>query len=288
LARVDRRRGQRQVAHARAGAGAGSRARVATEDTLFFTRLRNRAKFVFLFLAIAFAASFVLFGVGTGFGGLQDIILQERVVGGGPSEDDARERIEENPRDAQAWRDLATALQNQGDVGESIAPLARYVELRPNDTDAQRELAGLYLQEADRWRQQAQAAQIGLQTDVPGSTFQPPSSSKVGEALSGDPIVDALSARHNEALNRAFTRMTEAYNKAVIAYQAVAREQPNDASVQFELAQTAEAAGDIPTAINGYKRFIELAPEDAAAEAVRERIKALQAQAAAGSTAAGG
>jgi tetratricopeptide (TPR) repeat protein len=230
----------------------------------------------------------VLFGVGTGFGGLQDIILQERVVGGGPSEDDARERIEENPRDAQAWRDLATALQNQGDVGESIAPLARYVELRPNDTDAQRELAGLYLQEADRWRQQAQAAQIGLQTDVPGSTFQPPSSSKVGEALSGDPIVDALSARHNEALNRAFTRMTEAYNKAVIAYQAVAREQPNDASVQFELAQTAEAAGDIPTAINGYKRFIELAPEDAAAEAVRERIKALQAQAAAGSTAAGG
>jgi tetratricopeptide (TPR) repeat protein len=173
-------------------------------------------------------------------------------------------------------------------VAESIQPLERYIDLRPNDVDAQREIAGLYLQEADRWRQQAQAAQIALQTEVPGTTFQPPSSSKVGEALSGDPIVDALSARHNEALNRAFTRMTEAYNKAVIAYQAVAREQPNDASVQFELAQTAEAAGDIPTAINGYKRFIELAPEDAAAEAVRERIKALQAQAAAGSTAAGG
>ena len=246
-------------------------------------RLRNRAKFVFLFLAIAFAASFVLFGVGTGFGGLQDILLQERVVGGGPSESDARGRIEENPRDAQAWRDLATALQNQGDVAESIAPLARYVELRPNDTDSQRELAGLYLQEADRWRQQAQAAQIALQTDVPGSTFQPPSTSKVGEALSGDPIVDALSTKHNEALNRAFTQMTEAYNKAVIAYQAVARAQPNDASVQFELAQTAEAAGDIPTAINGYKRFVELAPEDAAAEAVRERIKTLEAQAAAAS-----
>jgi tetratricopeptide (TPR) repeat protein len=251
-------------------------------------KLRNRAKFVFLFLAIAFAASFVLFGVGTGFGGLQDILLQERAVGGGPSESDARERIEDNPRNAQAWRDLATALQNQGDSDQSIAPLARYVDLRPRDIDAQRELAGLYLQEGERWRQRAQAAQIALQNDVPGATFQPPSSSKVGQALGGDPLADALSARHNEALNQAFTRMSEAYTKAVVAYQAVARAQPNDASVQFELAQTAEAASDLPTAIAAYKRFVELAPEDSAAEAVQERIELLEAQASAGSGGSGG
>lgn len=234
---------------------------------------------MFLFLAIAFAASFVLFGVGTGFGGLQDILLQERVVGDGPTEDDARERIEANPRDAQAWRDLATALQNQGEGLESIPPLARYVELRPRDVDAQRELAALYLQDAERWRQQAQAAQIALQSDVPGRTFQPQSDSKVGQALSGDPIVDALAQRHNERLNEAFTQLTQAYTKAVAAYQAVARAQPNDASVQFELAQTAEAAGDTATAITAYKRFVELAPEDSAAEAVRERIATLEAQA---------
>jgi tetratricopeptide (TPR) repeat protein len=280
LARVDRRRGQRAGTTARAGARTGSRARVTTEETLFFTRIRNRAKFVFLFLAIAFAASFVLFGVGTGFGGLQDIILQEQAVGGGPSESDARERIEENPRNAQAYRDLATALQNKGESDESLAPLERYVELRPNDTEAQRELAGLYLQEADRWRRQAQAAQLALQNDVPGATFQPPSSSKVGQALGGDPLVEALSARHNESLTEAFTQLTQAYSKAVIAYQAVARAHPNDASVQFELAQTAEAAGDIPTAITGYKRFVELAPEDQAVEAVKQRIEVLEAQAA--------
>jgi tetratricopeptide (TPR) repeat protein len=283
LARVDRRRGQRAGAHARSGTGTGSRARVATEDTLFFTRIRNRAKFVFLFLAIAFAASFVLFGVGTGFGGLQDILLQEQAVGDGPSESDARERIEANPRNAQAYRDLATALQNKGEADESLAPLERYVELRPTDTEAQRELAGLYLQDAERWRLQAQAAQVALQNDVPGATFQPESSSKVGQALSGDPIADALSARHNEALNEAFTRMTEAYTKAVVAYQAVARANPNDASVQFELAQTAEAAGDIPTAIAAYKRFVELAPEDQAVDAVKQRIEVLEAQASQGS-----
>ena len=238
---------------------------------------------MFLFLAIAFAASFVLFGVGTGFGGLQDILLQERVAGGGPSESDARERIEANPRDAQAHRDLATALQDKGETAESLAPLARYVELRPNDTEAQRELAGLYLQDAERWRLQAQAAQFALQRDVPGATFQPPSSSKVGQALAGDPLVDALSARHNEALNEAFTQMTQSYTSAVIAYQAVAKAHPNDAAVQFELAQTAEAAGDVPTAIAGYKRFVELAPEDQAVEAVKERIGLLEAQAPSGS-----
>lgn len=283
MARVDRRRGQRAGAQARSGTGPGSRARVATEDTLFFSRIRNRAKFVFLFLAIAFAASFVLFGVGTGFGGLQDIILQEQAVGGGPSESDARDRIEANPRDAQAYRDLATALQNKGEADESLAPLERYAELRPNDTEAQRELAGLYLQEAERWRRQAQEAQTALQNDVPGATFQPDSSSKVGQALGGDPLVDALSARHNEALNEAFTQMTQAYTKAVVAYQAVAKAHPNDASVQFELAQTAEAAGDIATAVAGYKRFVELAPEDQAVDAVKQRIELLEAQASQGS-----
>ena len=250
---------------------------------MFFPKLRARAKWVFLFLAIAFAASFVLFGVGTGFGGLQDIILQERVAGGGPSESDARERTERNPRDAQAWRDLATALQNQGKTEESLQPLARYAELRPTDVDAQRELASLYLQQADQYRQQALAAQLALQNEVPGSTFQPPSSSKIGQGLSGDPITDALSAKHNAALSQAYQRMSGAYTNALAAYQKVAEASPNDAAVQFELAQTAEAAGRLDTAIAAYKRFLKLAPEDQTASAVQARIKELEASQAQGS-----
>ena len=249
---------------------------------MFFPKLRARAKWVFLFLAIAFAASFVLFGVGTGFGGLQDIILQERVAGGGPSEDDARERTERNPQDAQAWRDLATALQNQGKTEESLQPLARYTELRPNDIEAQRELAGLYLQQADRYRFEAQQAQIELQTDVPGTTFQPSSSSKIGQALASNPLNDALSAEHNETLTPAFTRINTAYTKAVAALKKVAAAEPNDAAIQFELAQTAEAANQTETAIAAYKKFLELAPDDQTADAVRERIKLLEARVSAG------
>jgi tetratricopeptide (TPR) repeat protein len=277
VARADRRSVPRARPKARGGTGAPSRARVNPDDTLFFSRLRNRAKWVFVFLAVSFTLSFVLFGVGTGFGGLQDILLQNQVAAGGPSENDARERIAANAKDAQAYRDLATALQNQQKPEESIAPLAKYVELKPSDIDAQRELAALYLQQGDRYRNEAQLAQLGLQNDVPGAVFQPSSTSKIGQALATDPINDALSGRYNEALNSAFSKMTTAFTNAVAAYKVVAEAQPNDPAIQFELAQTAEAANDLPTAIASYKRFLKLSPEDQSAPAVQEHIKLLQA-----------
>jgi len=277
VARADRRSVRtRTRAGAPKAATAGKKANVNVEDTLFFSRIRNHAKWVFVFLAITFASSFVLFGVGTGFGGLQDILLQNNGVAGGPSESNARERIAENPKDAQAYRDLATALQNQQKPEESIAPLAKYVELEPSDTDSQRELAALYLQQADQYRTQAQLAQLGLQNDVPGAVFQPSSDSKIGNALASDPINDALSSRHNTALNTAITKMTEALTSAVTAYKLVAAAQPNDSAIQFELAQTAETANDLPTAVSAYKRFLKLAPEDQSAPAVKERIALLE------------
>ncbi len=275
MARADRRSVPRARTNARGGGGAGSRAPDPNE-ALFFIRLRNRAKWVFVFLAITFTLSFVLFGVGTGFGGLQDILLQNSGVAGGPSENDARDRIADNPKDAQAYRDLATALQNQQKSEESIVPLARYLELEPGDIDSQRELAALYLQQADQYRTQAQLAQLALQTDVPGAAFQPSSESPIGNALSSDPITDALSGRHNETLNAAFTKMTDALSNAVAAYKVVASAQPNDSAIQFELAQTAETANDLPTAIAAYKRFLKLAPDDQSAPAVEERIALLE------------
>ena len=228
-------------------------------------------------LAILFAASTVLFGVGTGFGGLQDVLLQDRAVGG-PSESDARKRIAANANDAQAHRDLAEALQNKRDVLASIQPLAKYVELRPNDVDAKRELAGLYLRKADQHRTEAQLAQLALQQEVPGQLFQPDSSSKIGQALGADPVTEALSTQHNERLTTAFTAMTTAYSEAVAVYKEIAQAVPNDPAVQFELAQTAEAANDLETALTAYKRFVELAPEDRAAEAVKQRIEQLEAR----------
>jgi tetratricopeptide (TPR) repeat protein len=218
----------------------------------------------------------VLLGVGTGFGGLQDILASQQ-VSGGVSATEAREAIAKNPNDAQAHYDLSTALQAEGKLDEAIPPLARYVRLSPNDVDARRELAGLYLRQADVWRTRAQVAQIQIQTEAPGQTFQPPGSSKIGQALSNDPITQARTSELNEQLNQSLTKMQAAYGNAVRVYKQVAKANPRDASIQFELAQTAEAANDVPTAIAAYKRFVELAPEDQSAGPVRERIKQLEA-----------
>jgi tetratricopeptide (TPR) repeat protein len=231
---------------------------------------------MFVFLAIAFAGSFVLFGVGTGFGGLQDIILQEQAVGGGPTENEARDAIEENPNNAQAHYDLSSALQGKGELEEAIPPLAKYVQLKPTDLDAKRELAGLYLRKAERHRLDAQIAQAQLQIEAPGQTFQPPPDTGLGKALAPNPITDAAAARWNEQLNRSFTAMQTAYGSAVRVYKQVVKATPRDSSAQLELAQTAEAANDITTAIAAYEAFLKLAPEDQSAPAVRDRIKQLE------------
>lgn len=232
---------------------------------------------MFVFLAVAFAGSFVLFGVGTGFGGLQDILLQEQATGGGPSEKEAREAIAKNPNDAQAYHDLSTALQGKGEFDAAIPPLAKYVQMRGTDVDAKRELAGLYLRKAERHRLDAQIAQVHLQNEAPGQTFQPPSDSKIGQALQPDAITAAVAAKYNEQLNAAVTSMQTAYTSAVNVYKQIVKASPNDPSTQLELAQTAEAANDLTTAIGAYREFVKLAPDDQSAPAVRDRIKQLEA-----------
>jgi tetratricopeptide (TPR) repeat protein len=277
VARADRRRSQRAGAHARGSVAAARapRARVADSE-LFFSRIRRQGKWIFAIIALLFILSTILLGVGTGFGGLQDILVSQS-GSGGVSADDAREAIARNPRDAEAYRDLSAALQAEGKLDEATAPLARYVKMSPNDIDARRELAGLYLRQADRWRTQAQLAQIQIQNEAPGQTFQPPSSSKIGQALATDPLTQARTSTLNTQLNEALTKMQAGYSNAVRVYKQLAKAQPQDATVQFELAQAAEAASDIPSAIAAYKAFLKLAPEDQSAAAVRERIKQLEA-----------
>jgi tetratricopeptide (TPR) repeat protein len=222
----------------------------------------------------------VLFGVGTGFGGLQDILQQNQGVRSGPSASKSRDRLKANPNDAQAYRDLSTALQNDGKLADSVAPLAKYVVLRPGDADAKRELAGLYLREAEIYRAETQTASAALQDAVPGQLFQPSTTSKIGQALATDPISSAISAKYNDALNKAYSKTQENYTNAVSLYRQLANTASGkrDPAVQFELAQTAELAGDATTAIAAYKRFLKLSPEDPSASAVKDRVKLLESQ----------
>jgi regulator of sirC expression with transglutaminase-like and TPR domain len=247
---------------------------------------------MFVFLALVFGVGFVAFGVGSDVqGGIADVI---GVGGGGdpaadrPTEGDARERLEKNPNDAQALRDLATALQDEGRLDDAVEPLDRYTTLRPKDDDALRELANLYLSRATRIQTELNNAQARAQVLNPGQDFLPPATSPLGQALANSPITQAVSSDVNEELNAHYSRLTTAYGDAVATYQRLAKVVPNDESVQLDLADAAQRANDVPTAIAAYKRFLKLAPDSPQAELVREQIKQLEeSQAALGGTSGG-
>lgn len=241
---------------------------------------------MFVFLAAVFAVGFVIFGVGSSVpGGVADVLRGGGT--GGPSVSDARKNAEKRPDDPAAQREYARALQQDGQTDAAIAPLERYTRLRPADVDALRELAGLYLAKAGQLRDRAAAAQADTQAANPGSDFLPPPSSPLGQALARRPVADALAGRTNERFNRAYTAMQAAFADAKRAYGRIAARQPEDPTVQIQLADAALNSGDTATALAAYKRFLKLAPEDPSASLVREQVKQLQG-AAAGQPAPGG
>jgi tetratricopeptide (TPR) repeat protein len=255
------------------------------EEQLFFSRLRNHAKWMFVFLALVFGVGFVAFGVGTGSNGLSDVLKDNFLFNSGGAGGDvgkARDQVKKHPNDAAAYLALSRALQAADKRDEAIAPMEHYTRLRPKDADALRELASLYLTKGQRFQDQGQAAQTEAQASSAGTLFSLPSSTKLGQALSQDPIDSAVSSLTSTEVTTAFTAMQAAYGKAVVTYKRLAALNPKDSSAQFELAQTAEQTADIPTAIAAYKRFLVLAPQDPTVPAVRDRIKQLQASQAQG------
>jgi tetratricopeptide (TPR) repeat protein len=244
------------------------------EDTMFFPRLRRHAKWMFVFLALVFAVGFVGFGVGAGGTGIGDI-LQGGGSSGLPSVSDARKRTEKNPKDAQAWRDLATALQTQGLTDEAITALDSYNLLKPKDTDALRELAGLHLNKAAVKQNEAQLAQVratfsGASQDLPWSFTLD------GRSIFNDPLGSAITERESVVINDAAAAAGLAASNAITVYQKIVKIQPNDPNVRLELASTAQQAGDYAVAVAAYKRFLKLAPDDPNAVIVKQQLKRLQ------------
>jgi tetratricopeptide (TPR) repeat protein len=246
---------------------------------MFFTRLRRHAKWMFVFLALVFGLGFVIFGIGSDQGtGIGDIL---RDSGGSSSGNlsvgEAREQLAESPRSAPAKRALATALQEDGQTDEAIAVLSEYIEQRPKDEDALRELAGLHLGRANSFSQDAQLAQIRASYLTFGSTFSNPLELGEGDTVGPDPIDQAISTQLSEEVNAAATKAQTEFQKAEATYEKLAAVAPRDPNVQLELAQAAQQSGNVTRAIAAYERFVELAPDDPSAPLVKQQIEQLKA-----------
>ena len=246
---------------------------------MFFPRLRRRAKWVFAFLALAFALAFLVAGVGSGFGsGFGDYLsdLFNRQPGTDtPSVDAARERVEKNPKDADAQKDLGTALQTEGRTEEAIAAFEAYTKLRPEDTDGLQTLASLYAGHAARAEQRAVAARTEGARAFFGAEIVNPES-KFTEELGVDPITTFTREQASTAFNEAAAEAQEIHRKEADVWERLTKLEPEEPSFFAELGRSAEAASDFARAVTAYERYLELSPDDPNAPQYRERIKALK------------
>jgi predicted Zn-dependent protease len=247
------------------------------EDTMFFPRLRRHAKWMFVFLAVALGGGFVIFGVGAGGTGIGDILRDGGSSSGVPSISSAQKRTEQNPKDVQAWRDLSTALQTDGQTGKAVDAQKQVVALAPKDTDALRELAGLYLAQATAKQQAAQLIQIQAAYNAgAGQGFPGMLESPTGQSLLDSKIASVIGTQASTAVQTLAGEAQTAYGDAVAAYKKIATLQPNDPNVQLELAQAAQQAGDSTAAIAAYTKFLKLAPDDPSASIVKTQLKQLK------------
>jgi tetratricopeptide (TPR) repeat protein len=276
MARFEKSRPKSAKPHAAVAPRPRASTAPSIEDTMFFPRLRRHARWMFLLLALVFALGFVGFGVGAGGIGFGDILKGSGGSSGAPSVADAQKKVNENPKDPQAFRDLATALETEGNTTDAIDALQNYSLLKPKNADALRELAGLYLQQATTANTRAQNAQLREAYMASAGTVD---ASIVfgGSPLIPDPITNAVSSQIEQELQAALSDQQQAAAGAVRTYKRVVALSPNDPNVQLELANAAAQANDSKTEIAAYEKFLKLAPNDPSAPFVRSQLKSLKA-----------
>ena len=275
MARFEKSRPKSTKPHAAVAPRPRASTAPSIEDTMFFPRLRRHAKWMFVFLALVFGLGFVVFGVGAGGTGIGDIFRDQGGTSSGQSVSDAQKEAAERPKDPQAWRDLSTAFQTEGDTAGAIEALNQAITLKPRSPDAYRELAGLHLTRASEYQQQLQQAQVTAAFRAPGAAF-PSLTTKSGQATITDPLDNAISTGATDDLSTLYQQASSEAAAAVTAYTRLAAMQPNDPNVQLELAQAAQQVGDSTTAIAAYQRFLKLSPDDPNASVVQAQLKQLR------------
>jgi hypothetical protein len=250
------------------------------EEQLFFSRLRRHAKVMYVLLAVVFAAGFVVLGVGSGSTGIGDI-LQGKLFGGGGSSTSSQigskqKAIARSPKDVSLYLDLAGLYQADQKESQALTTLRKAEKVAPKNVDVLNRIALIYSSRAGRARSVAEDAQILYLSN----TTAPPgldTNSPLGQALASDPYSNALRSKASEA----YSKMVTAYSAAEKAYRRVVtttKGTSEEAGAQLQLASAAQTAGDIPTAVTAYERFLKIAPNDPNAAAVQQTLTQLKAQ----------
>lgn len=252
------------------------------EDQLFFSRLRRHAKVMYILLAVVFAGGFVFLGVGSGSTGIGDL-LQGNLFGNGSSTSsqisDKQQAIGQHPNDVTLYLDLAGLYQADSKESQALATLQNAQKVAPKNVDVLNRIATIYsaqaAREGDKYNailnvySQNAAAPPGVDTSTP-----------IGQAITSDPYTRGL----QQQLNEAYTKVTGAYTKVESVYQQAAQAAKGtsaEPTALLQWASAAQSANDVTTAIQAYKQFLKVSPDNPNAPTVRQTLAQLQASVAA-------
>ena len=282
-------RGAAQAQRKRAQAAQPKRKQKAPpswEEQLFFSRLRRHAKVIYVLLAVVFAAGFVLLGVGSGSGGVADVLsnLFHGSTGSSVSSQikSDQKKIAAHPRNTEPYLDLATLYQQQQDQAAATATLESALKVKPKDLDVLSRLASIYQSQAENARNAAADAQAALAA----ANATPPgvdANSTFGQAFTADPLSQTLKTQATEA----FTKVGTAFTKAESSYKrlaAAASGTSEEANAQLQLASIAKDTLQVTgqpeharLAIAAYRRYLKLEPNGVQATLAKQTIAQLQA-----------
>ena len=200
--------------------------------------------------------------------------------GGGTSISNLQDKVAKHPADASAWRDLATAYETKQRTKDAVGALEQYTALRPKDTNALSELASQYGTLAQSYATDYQNAQANITAASPSAALAPSANTVFGKIFNDpkglqDPIGSVAAAQAQTA----FSNYQGAQRSAETTLQKLAKLTPKDVTVQYQLGQAAQAAGDYKGAVKAYKAFLKLSPNDVEAPQVKQLLKQAQARA---------
>jgi tetratricopeptide (TPR) repeat protein len=249
---------------------------------MFFPKLRKRAKWIFLFLALVFALSFAFLGVGAGGSGIGDYVadLFNRTPGAstGPSVSSAKQRAEQNPNDAEAQLAYANSLQADGQTQAAITQLETYLDLRKDDQDALQQLATLYLTLATEAENRAQQAQSAAAVAFFRNELYGGQGDMTKTLGTGGPFTEQEQNAASSAYQAAAASMQANYAKEAETWKRLTELADDNPEFFLQLGRSSQSANEFQQAIDGYERYLELAPNDANADQVEQIVKQLKQQ----------
>jgi tetratricopeptide (TPR) repeat protein len=248
------------------------------EAQMFFPRLRRQAKWVFVFLAVVFAGGFVFFGVGSG-SSLGDLLNPGDIFGtssnSGSNVGKLKKRAEKNPTNGTIVLDYSRALDAKGETAAATAVLAKYVKLKPKDTEALQSLASHYETQATNQSQIAQDA-ANAAAEVSGSGLVPQLTDPKGSSIVTDPVVSAVTTKQQAAQAAAQTAATTAFRNEAETLKKLVAVVPDDTTSIYRVAGAAANAGDYKTAVTYLQKFLKLAPDAPEAAVAKQQLKQLK------------